>query len=55
MLARAERRQKQAAKLIEKWKERLAELDRAGIAARQPTLWTEIQDEKSPMTDTLAP
>ena len=45
MLARAERREKQAAKLIEKWKERIAELDRTGIAAQQPTLWPEIQDD----------
>ena len=45
MLARAERRHKQAAKLIEKWKERIAELDRTGIAAQQPTLWPEIQDD----------
>ena len=55
MLRRAERRHKQAAKLVEKWKKRIAELDRAGIAARQPTLWTEIQDGETSMADTLAP
>ena len=41
MLARAERRSRQAAKLVEKWKSRLAELDRAGVAAKQAKLWSE--------------
>jgi len=41
MLARAERRSRQAAKLVEKWKSRLAELDRAGVAARQAKLWAD--------------
>jgi len=35
MLARAKDRHRQAAKLLEKWKLRFAELDRAGVAARQ--------------------
>ena len=39
MLARAERRSRQAAKLVDKWKLRLAELDRAGVAAKQAKLW----------------
>jgi len=41
MLARAERRSRQAAKLVDKWKARLVELDRAGVAARQAKLWSE--------------
>jgi hypothetical protein len=39
MLLRAERRSCQAAKLVEKWKVRLADLDREGIAAKQAKLW----------------
>jgi hypothetical protein len=41
MLARAERRSRQAAKLVDKWKSRLVELDRAGVAAKQATLWSD--------------
>ena len=41
MLLRAERRSRQASKLVEKWKARLADLDREGIAAKQTKLWTE--------------
>ncbi len=41
MLARAEKRHRQATKLLEKWKLRLAELDRTGVAARQARLWAE--------------
>ncbi len=41
MLARAERRHRQAAKLVDKWKLRTAELDRAGVAAKQATLWAD--------------
>ena len=41
MLLRAERRSRQATKLVEKWKVRLADLDREGIAAKQAKLWTE--------------
>jgi len=41
MLARAERRSRQAAKLVDKWKLRLVELDRAGVAARQAKVWSE--------------
>ena len=40
-----ERRSQQAFKLVEKWKTRLAELDRAGVAARQAKLFAEDQDE----------
>ncbi len=39
MLLRAERRSRQATKLVEKWKVRLADLDREGIAAKQAKLW----------------
>lgn len=41
MLKRARHRQKQAAKLVEKWEGKLAELDRAGVEAKQPRLWEE--------------
>ena len=41
MLARAERRSRQAAKLVDKWKLRLAELDRDGVAAKQAKLWSD--------------
>ena len=41
MFLRAERRNRQAAKLVEKWKVRLADLDREGIAAKQAKLWTD--------------
>lgn len=34
MLARAERRSRQALNLVEKWKTRLANLDREGVAAK---------------------
>jgi hypothetical protein len=41
MLARAERRHRQASRLLEKWKLRITELDRAGIAAKQARLWAD--------------
>ncbi|MGI4830495.1 MAG: hypothetical protein ACRYFU_20190, partial [Janthinobacterium lividum] len=41
MLLRAERRSRQASKLVEKWKARLADLDQEGIAAKQAKLWTD--------------
>ena len=41
MLLRAELRSRQAAKLVEKWKVRLADLDREGIAAKQAKLWND--------------
>ncbi len=41
MLARAERRSRQASKLVEKWKTRLADLDREGIAAKQAKLFAD--------------
>jgi hypothetical protein len=43
MLARTERRSRQAAKLADKWKLRLAESDRAGVAAKQARLWADEQ------------
>ena len=43
MLARAERRLRQAAKLIDKWKLRIANLDRTGVAAMQATFWADEQ------------
>ena len=48
MLARAELRSRQALKLVEKWKTRLAELDREGVAARQAKLFAEDQQENQP-------
>ena len=45
MLARAEKRSRQALKIVEKWKARRADLDREGIATKQPRLW---QDEQAP-------
>ena len=45
MLARAERRSRQAASLVDKWKARLAELDREGVAAKQAKLWANDQQE----------
>ena len=41
MLARAVRRQRQAARLVEKWKFRIAELERIGFQAAQARLWTD--------------
>jgi len=43
MLARAERRSRQAGKLVDKWKLRLDELDRAGVAAQQAKLFADEQ------------
>jgi hypothetical protein len=43
MLARAERRSRQALKLVEKWKLRLADLDREGVAAKQAKLFADDQ------------
>jgi len=43
MLARAERRNRQALKLVEKWKAKLADLDREGVAAKQAKLFTDDQ------------
>jgi hypothetical protein len=40
MLKRAQRRQVRAAKLVEKWQTRIADLDRAGVVAIQPRPWT---------------
>ena len=51
MLARAERRSRQALKLVEKWKSRLAELDRAGVAAKQAKLFADDQLEQGSEAD----
>ncbi|WP_263377211.1 hypothetical protein [Granulicella aggregans] len=53
MLARAERRHQQAWKLVEKWRLRIAELDRAGVAVRQARLWAEEQVDSTSKADTL--
>jgi hypothetical protein len=56
MLARAERRHRQASKLLEKWKLRIAQLDRAGVAAKQARLWPdELPEAIADGSDTLAP
>ena len=45
MLKRAQQRQARAAKLVEKWQaQKIANLDRAGVAAVQPRLWPEESD-----------
>jgi hypothetical protein len=44
MLKRAQRHQIRAAKLVEKWQARIADLDRAGVAAVQPRLWPDESD-----------
>jgi hypothetical protein len=54
MLARAERRERQASKLVEKWKLRLAELDRKGIEARQARLWADDHADSAPEAGTLS-
>jgi hypothetical protein len=41
MLKRAQRQQARAAKLVEKWQRKIADLDRAGVAAVQPRLWSD--------------
>lgn len=53
MLARAEKRHQQAAKLVEKWRLRILELDRAGVAARQASLWADEHPDALPETDIL--
>jgi hypothetical protein len=41
MLLRAEKRSRQAQKIVEKWKAKLMELDREGVTAKQARLWQE--------------
>ena len=41
MLKRAQRQQARAEKLVAKWQTKIANLDRAGVAAVQPRLWPE--------------
>jgi hypothetical protein len=48
MLKRAQRQQMRAAKLVEKWQTRIANLDRAGVAAIQPRLWSDEADTINP-------
>jgi len=48
MLKRAQRQQVRAAKLIEKWQTRIAALDRVGVAAIQPRLWSDESDTLNP-------
>jgi len=54
MLARAERRERQASKLVEKWKLCIAELDRTGIEARQARLWADEREDSTTETGTLS-
>jgi hypothetical protein len=44
MLKRAQRQHARAVKLVEKWQTRIADLDRAGVAAVQPRLWSDESD-----------
>ena len=46
MLTRAEKRSRQATKLVEKWKARRADLDWEGVAAKQTRLWAEDHPER---------
>lgn len=41
MLARAQKRSRQAQKIVAKWEAKLMELDREGVAIKQPRLWQE--------------
>ena len=41
MLARARKRSHQAQKIVAKWEAKLIELDREGVATKQPRLWQE--------------
>ncbi len=54
MLARAEKRSRKASKLVEKWKARLANLDREGVAAKQAKLWADDQPEPGTDSDDVA-
>lgn len=54
MLARAERRVRQASKLVDKWKLRIAELDRKGIEARQARLWSDEREDSTADSGTLS-
>lgn len=51
--SRAEQRLRQAINLADKWKLRLAELDRAGIDAKQANLWPDEQPDNEPMSVSL--
>jgi len=53
MLKRAERRHRQATKLVEKWKLRIAELDRAGVTSQQAKLWTDEHPRHEAEPETL--
>lgn len=53
MLARAEKRHRQSVKLVQKWKLRIAELNRAGVVAKQARLWVDEPPDTLPETDTL--
>ena len=41
MLARARKRNRQAQKIVAKWEAKLTELNRKGVATKQPGLWQE--------------
>ena len=55
MLARAERRHRQATKLVEKWKLRIEELERTGVEARQARLWSEEHSDLQAVSETPCP
>lgn len=54
MLKRAQRQQARAAKLVVKWQMRITNLDRAGVAAVQPRLWSDESDTIIPPTSPRA-
>lgn len=53
MLARAEKRHRQSAKLVQKWKLRIAELNRAGVDAKQTRLWADEHPDAASEIDIL--
>lgn len=55
MLKRAQRQQARALKLVEKWRLRIANLDRAGLAVIQPRLWPDELEIIPPTSPPPAP
>jgi hypothetical protein len=51
MLARAQKKASQASKLVEKWKKKINELDRIGVAAMQARLWSEDNSDEDTDVD----
>ncbi len=45
MLKRAQRRAKQAGKLVAKWEKHINEADRLQLIAKQPSFWNDTETE----------